>query len=213
MGGSHKSARSGDRLSIASRCGQHEKATARLHPQSRHFVRTRPCAKIPHFRKASISETTNAGSAAGSAADSMSARNVFQWGLQHPVEDGLLWTMSLVGAGTMGRMLGEAARCRRGVGRADPRALRWGIGITRDLFRRREPRPGCSRTDMMSRQARAAVFLATEHDDFGRRRRPRCPLLRRERGDGADGGSAENTAAGRWTHGRSRVGPVEQTVL
>ena len=31
------------------------------------------------FRNGSISETTNAGNAAGSAADSMSARKVFQW--------------------------------------------------------------------------------------------------------------------------------------
>jgi hypothetical protein len=57
----------------------HEKATARPHPQSRHFTKTRPCARIPYLRNASISETTNAGSAAGSEGDSMSARKVFQW--------------------------------------------------------------------------------------------------------------------------------------
>jgi hypothetical protein len=42
------------------------KATARLHPQSRHRARISPCARIPQRRNASTSDTTKAGSAGGS---------------------------------------------------------------------------------------------------------------------------------------------------
>jgi hypothetical protein len=48
-------------------------------PQCVHFARIKPCAKIPHRKNASTSAITNAGSTGGSAADSSSERNVFQW--------------------------------------------------------------------------------------------------------------------------------------